>query len=357
MTMTLLQTSPFLRAFTCRMLVAATLIAGLASGTPAAAQSTSPKLIPINIGLPISNYWPAYIARELKLFEQVGLEPKFYMFQSGAPLIAGMKSGSLDVAWTGLATLFMLGQDIPLKFILVPLDSSSQMALVVNPATGINSFRDIAKAKNIGAPTATCAEVSMVLAAKAAGVPRASIQGFNLAPNLLLTALKSNQIDSAFIWGPWNLLFRDAGYKIVSWDKDYQINGGVCATTVAVRPSFLEANPSVGCKLVKAHALSLQAGRKDPAHAIRTMQEAFNISPALAKETFDTLLIPTIESQLDPKSAWSLANKDGGLAEKLFVAGEALYEAKAFTKPLTKEQIAQSVDPSHIRRYLDTDCN
>jgi ABC-type nitrate/sulfonate/bicarbonate transport system substrate-binding protein len=130
----------------------------------------------------------------------------------------------------------------------------------------------------------------MVLAAKAAGVPRASIQGFNLAPNLLLTALKSNQIDSAFIWGPWNLLFRDAGYKIVSWDKDYQINGGVCATTVAVRPSFLEANPSVGCKLVKAHALSLQAGRKDPAHAIRTMQEAFNISPALAKETIHQAL-------------------------------------------------------------------
>ena len=200
MGLTMLQSSPFLRAFICRLLVAVAMIAGLANGTPAAAQSTSPKLIPINIGLPISNYWPAYIARELKLFEQVGLEPKFYMFQSGAPLIAGMKSGSLDVAWTGLATLFMLGQDIPLKFILVPLDSSSQMALVVNPATGINSFRDIAKAKNIGAPTATCAEVSMVLAAKAAGVPRASIQGFNLAPNLLLTALKSPNCASAIAW-------------------------------------------------------------------------------------------------------------------------------------------------------------
>ena len=328
----------------------------VATSTPAQAQAAGKKLIPINIGLPVSNYWPAYIARDLKIFEQVGLEPRFFMFQSGAPLIAGMKSGSLDVAWTGLATLFMLGQDIPLTFILVPLDSSSQMAFVVNPATGIKSYRDIAKSKNIGAPTATCAEVSMVLAAKAAGVPRSSLQASNLAPNLLLTALKSGQIDSTFIWGPWNLQFRDAGFPIVSWDKDFQINGGVCATTVAVRPAFLAANPSVGCSMVKAHALALAAARKDPAHAIRTMQEAFNIPQAQATETYETLLIPTIESQLDPKSPWSLTNKDGGLAEKLYVAGQALFEAKAFTKPLSKEQITQSVDPKYIKQFLDTDC-
>jgi NitT/TauT family transport system substrate-binding protein len=230
------------------------------------------------------------------------------------------------------------------------------MGFVVNPASGITSWKDIAKSKNIGAPTATCAEVSMVLAAKAAGVPRASLQVSNLAPNLLLTALKSNQIDSAFIWGPVTLQLRDAGFKIVSWDRDFQDNGGVCATTAAIRPAFLAANPSVGCRLVKAHALALAAGRKDPELAARTMAEAFNIPQAQARETYDTLLIPTIESQLDPKSQWSLNNRDGGLTEKLFVAGQALYEAKAFVKPLTRDQIAGSVDPSYIKQFLDTDC-
>jgi NitT/TauT family transport system substrate-binding protein len=315
------------------------------------------KLIPVKIGLPVSNYWPAYVARDRKLFEEVGIEPHFYSFQTGAPLIAGMKSGSLDVAWTGLATLFMIGQGIPLTFILVPLDSSSQMAFVVNPASGIGSFRDIAKSKNIGAPTATCAEVSMVLAAKAAGVPRASLKASNLAPNLLLTALQNGQIDSAFIWGPWNLQLRDAGFKIVSWDKDFEIDGGVCATTVAVRPAFLAANPSVGCSLVKAHALALEAARKHPDQAAHTLKEALNISEAQAKETYDTLLIPTIESQLESNSPWSLTNKNGGLAEKLFVAGEALYEAQAFTKALTKEQIAKSVDPQYIKQFLQTGCS
>ena len=337
------------------VLGAITAAAGLLSSPlPAAAQTVKP--IPVNIGLPLTNYWPAYLARDLKLFEAVGLEPKFYTFQSGAPLIAGMKNGSLDVAWTGLATLFMLGQDIPLKFVLVPLDSSSQMAMVVNPASGINSWRDVGKAKNIGGPTATCFETSMVLALKAAGVPHSAVAVSNLAPNLLQTALKNNQIDATFIWGPWHLMLRDAGMKIVSYDKDFQNAGGVCATTVAIRPAFLEANPTVGCRLVKAHALSLAAGRKDPGAAIRTLQEALNIPPPVAKEIYDTLVIPSIESQLDPKSDYSLTNKDGGLAQKLYVAGEALYEAKAFAKQLTKQQVTDSIDSSHVKRFLESDC-
>ncbi|VTU30275.1 ABC transporter substrate-binding protein [Variovorax sp. PBL-E5] len=347
--------SRFVRQLMAVTALAAASVMPQVQAQPAAAPPVG-ALTPVNIGLPISNYWPAYIARDLKLFEKVGLAPKFFMFQSGAPLIAGMKSGSLDVAWTGLATLFMLGQGIPLKFVLVPLDSSSQMAYVVNPASGIESYKDIAKSKNIGASTATCSEVSMVLAARAAGTQRSALHASNLAPNLMQTALQNGQIDSAFMWGPWNLLWRDAGYKIVSWDKDFMKDGGVCATTVAIRPDFLKTNPSVGCKLVKVQALAMEAARKDPEHAIRTMQEAFNIPYKTAKETYETLLIPSIESQLKPDSPWTLSNKSAGLTEKLFVAGEALREAKAITQPISRATIAEAVDDRYIREYLDKDC-
>ena len=58
------------------VLGAITAAAGLLSSPlPAAAQTVKP--IPVNIGLPLTNYWPAYLARDLKLFEAVGLEPKF----------------------------------------------------------------------------------------------------------------------------------------------------------------------------------------------------------------------------------------------------------------------------------------
>lgn len=339
------------------------IVAGLSMtlATQAVAQTPAPtpkdKPIPINIAVPLSSLWPAYMARDLKLFEQVGLSPTFYQFNTGAPMIAGMKSGSLDVAWTGLANLFMVGNSVPLRMILYFQDQSSQLALVVDPKSGITSYKDIAKAKNIGAPTATCSEVSLVLAAKAAGVQRTALRTSNLSPNLLLGALQNGQIDATFIWGPWYLPMRDAGYKIVNWDKDYMpTNGGVCAGTVAVRAEFLAAHPSVGCKLIKVQALALQAGRKDPEHAVRTLQEALNITNKHARELYETLYIPSIESQLDPNSPWSLSNKDGGLAEKLYVASEALYEAGAFRTPIPKALIQQSVDAKYIKEYLETDC-
>ena len=79
--------------------------------------------------------------------------------------------------------------------------------------------------------------------------------------------------------------------------------------------------------MVKVHALALAAAKRDPEHAIRTMQDTFNIPYKTAKETYETLLIPSIESQLEANSPWTLSNKSAGLTEKLFTAGEALLEA------------------------------
>lgn len=334
-----------------------TLLASWSGTSTAQDGKGAPAPIPINIGLPNSNYWPAYVARELKLFEKAGFKPSFYVFQSGAPLIAGMKSGSLDLAWTGLATLFMVAQDIPLTYIYTPLDSSSQEGLVVHPESGIGSYRDIAKSKSIGAPTATCAQIAVVLAARKAGVPLSSLRVANLSPNLLQSALQNGQIDSTFIWGPWSLQLRDAGYKIVNWDADYEPGGGVCATNVAARPEFLRTNPEAGCKLVKVHALTLEAAKRDPEVAIRSLEQTLGLARDIAKQTYETLAIPSLESQLDPDGPWSLTAEKGGLAGKLSVAAEALHEAKIFDKLLGPEQIRNAIDARYVRQYLaNPDC-
>jgi len=63
----------------------------------------------INIGGPSAGYYTLYVAQELGLFEKQGLIPKFYWFTSGAPLLAGLKSKSIDVTTTGLSTVFCAG--------------------------------------------------------------------------------------------------------------------------------------------------------------------------------------------------------------------------------------------------------
>ena len=314
-------------------------------------------LIPVNIGYPQTNYWPLFLARDLKLFEQVGLSPSFAPFTTGAPLVEGMKNESIDIAWTGLATVFMLNKAIPLKYVLVAMDHSSQMSMVVNPSSGIKSFKDLKKAKAIGTPRGTCGEVSAILAAKKAHLPIGALTISNLAPNLLMGALQNDQIDTAFIWGPWDLQLREAGFQIVSTEKGYVEGGGPCGVTVAIRPKFLEQHPSVGCKMVKAHALALEAARKNPDVVIRTIQKELRLSYELAKDSYTTLVIPSIKSQIDPSSSWSLTNENGGLSKKLMMASEALYEAKSFAQPLTKETIWQSIDARYVKQYLATRCD
>ena len=312
--------------------------------------------IPVHIGYPQTNYWPLYVARDLKLFEQVGLAPTFHPFSTGAPLMSGMQSGRLDVAWTGLATVYMLGKGIPLRFVLVPIDHSSQMHMVVNPRAQIASYKDLKKSHGIGTPEGTCGQVSAVLAARKAGVPIAELNLVNLAPNLLQGALQNDQIDTAFIWGPWDLQLRAAGFSSVSADKDFVPGGSVCGVTVAIRPAYLEQHPGLGCKMIKVHALALAAARAQPELAIRAIQKASGLSYALARESFETLEIPPIASQLDPQSAWSLTNQDGGLSKKLLLAAEALYEAKSFAQPLSKETVWHAIDARYIRQFIDNGC-
>ncbi|MDN3519798.1 ABC transporter substrate-binding protein [Aquisalimonas lutea] len=312
------------------------------------------ELIPVSIGLPISNYWPGYVAREQGFFEEAGFKPEFHMFTSGAPLIAAMQSGSIDVAWTGLATLFMVHQDIPLTYLYTPLNSSSQQGFIVNPDTGIESYRDIAQASAIGAPTATCAHIATSLAADAAGVSMDEVNRRNVSPENLQPALEDGDIDAAFIWGPWSLQLQEAGYPVVSWDRDY--NGEVCATNVAARPSFLEEHPEAGCRLVKAQALTLEATEANPELAVTALQRVLGLSEKLARETYETLEIPSLESQIQDGTAWSLTEAPGGLVDKLHTASKALHSAEVFPEPVSREKLDDAVTPEYVEQFLNGEC-
>ena len=93
------------------VLVALPLFAAVA----AAAEEKAP--LKINFGYTTADHVNLYVAQDLGLFQKAGLEPTFFTFQSGAPLLAALKSESVDVVLAGLGFAFALGQNIPLKMI------------------------------------------------------------------------------------------------------------------------------------------------------------------------------------------------------------------------------------------------
>ncbi len=319
-----------------------------------AAQAQQP--LKFNYGAPSGDYYVLYVARDAGLFEKNGLEPTFFMFQTGAPLLAGLKSESLDVITTGLATAFALGQKIPIKLLFWEMDDAAGEGLVVSPKSGITSYRDIKKAKAIGAPSGTCAQVSLGLIAKAVGIKLTDLNVINIAPPLYANAFASESIDAGVAWAPYAQALAERGQIIVNYDADYGIDNGICPVMTGGRTKFLQQRPEIGLKLLQIHHQALEMIEKNPQLAIDAMAKYLSVTPSVAKAAYDRLCCarkPTVAQQLDPGSPYSLVAKDGGLNKKLQIATQMLTDAGSIRAPLTSEEISDAIDPSYLRQFAD----
>lgn len=336
--------------------IVTTLLAAVAlSGNLALAQPAPAKPIEFNYGIPTADHVTVYVAQDLNLFEKFGLKPKFFNFQSGAPLLAGLKSESLDVVTAGLALAFAVGQDIPLQFLFWQANNAAAEGLVVDPKSGIKSYRDIGKATKIGAAVGTCAQVSLYLMARKAGVPWEKLNVVNIPAPLLRNSFLSNSIDAGVAWPPYSLQLQAEGFPVVSFDEDYTPPGGVCPGMTAARPEFLRKNPEVGLKLVQVEAMAREELAKNPQLGIDAFVKRLGVTPEVAKATLDRQCcgrIPSFEEQAKPDSPFSMTAKEGGLAGKLMLASEALHATKAIAQPLPKAKIQAAIEAAYILQYL-----
>jgi ABC-type nitrate/sulfonate/bicarbonate transport system substrate-binding protein len=325
---------------------------------PVAAQpKTADAPLAFNYGIPTADHVTVFVAQDLGLFEKVGLKPNFFFFQSGAPLLAGLKSESLDVVTAGLALTFALGQNIPLKFIFWEANNAAGEGLVVDPKSDVKSYKDIAKAKKIGAASGTCAQVSLYLMAKQVGIDYGKLNVVNIPAPLFRNSFLSNSIDAGVAWPPFSLQLKSEGFPVVSFDEEYTPPGGVCPGLTAVRPAFLKQHPEIGLKLVQVEALAREAMAKNPQVGIDAFVKRLQLSPEVAKATLDRECcgrVPSFADQVDPASPYSMTSKEGGLAGKLKLASEVLYATKAIPEPIPLSVIQDAIDPSYIREYLKT---
>ena len=338
-----------------RTALAATCAALLAA--PVAAQPKSEPLLEFNYGIPSADHVTVYVAQDLNLFEKVGLKPKFFYFASGAPLLAGLKSDSLDVATAGLALTFALGQNIPLKFIFWEANNAAGEGLIVDPKSDVKSYKDLAKAKKIAAASGTCAQVALYLMAQKVGIDYSKLNVVNLPAPLFRNAFLSGSIDAGVAWPPYSLQLKSEGFPVASFDEEYTPPGGVCPGLTAVRPAFLKQYPQIGLKLVQAEALAREAIAKNPQVAIDAFVKRLQISPEVAKATLDRQCcgrVPSFADQLDPGSPYSMTSKEGGLAGKLKLASEILHATKAFPEPIPFATIQEAIDPTYLREYMKT---
>lgn len=323
------------------------------AAAPAAAQTPPKELITVNIGGPSAGYFLTYVAHDLGLYQKHGLEPKLHWFTSGAPLLAALKSGSIDQIVTGLAFVFALGQNIPVKVISWELDNAQGAGLLVKDGSGIDSIADLPKAKKIGATAGTCSQVSLKIMTKKANIDFGKLNVVNIAPPLFANAFTSGAIDAAVGWAPWTQV-QPSNVKVLAWDSEY---GGVCPSINALRTEFMTKNPTVATKLLAVQAEAREVVAKNPQLAIDAIQRHLQVSPTVAKAFYERHCcnrLPTYEQQLDPASPWSLVSKTGGLAGQTRLASETLAELGTIPAPLSLETISNAIDAGPMQQFVAT---
>lgn len=331
--------------------MAAALLAAAAFISGAHAQGSAP--IEVNYGYTTADHVTLYVAQDLGLFEKMGLKPRFFTFQSGAPLLAGLKSESLDVVTAGLGLAFALGQKIPLSIIYINSNDATGEGLVVDRDSPIQSFRDIGKAHKIAAASGTCAQVALYLMAQKAGTEFGKMDVVNLAAPLMRNAFLSKSIDAGIAWSPYTASLAAEGFKVVSWDPDYTPGSGVCPRMTAARPDFLKRHPEVGVKLLQIESQAADAVAKNPQLAIDALVKRLSLTPEVAKAAVERVYMqrPTLAEQLDPASSHSMVATEGGLVGKLDLAMQVLHTTKTIPEPVPLSVIQQAVDPQYLKRF------
>lgn len=331
--------------------IASIALLAAALAAPLGADAQAP--LEFNYGYTTADHINLYVAQDLNLFEKAGLKPKFFTFTSGAPMLAALKSESVDVVTTGLGLAFALGQSIPVKMLFWVSNDSQGEGFVVDEKSGIKSFKDLAKAQKIGAASGTCAQVALYEMAKKNGTEYSKLNIVNLPAPLFRNSFKSSSIDAGIAWSPYSYMLDAEGYKVVNWDTDYVPPGGLCPRTTAVRPAFLKAHPEVGAKLVEVDALAAEAIAKNPQLAIDALVKRLGVTPAVAKADYEQLYLrrPTIAQQLDPNSPYTMVTKGKGLAAQYQRATQVLYETKSIPAPVPMNVIEDSIDPEPLKQF------
>ena len=336
-----------------KIAAAAMLVAGTLATTNAIAQRAAAPL-EFNYGYTTADHVNLYVAQDLNLFEKVGLKPKFFTFPSGAPLLAGLKSESLDVVTAGLVFAFALGQKIPITMIFWNSNDSTGEGLVVDSKSGIKSFLDLGKAAKIGAASGTCAQVALYVMAKKVGLDYAKLNIVNIPAPLFRNSFLSSSIDAGIAWSPYSVMLDAEGYKVVSWDSEYTPAGGLCPRTTAARPAFLKKNPELGLRLLRVDAMASAEVAKNPQIAIDALVKRLSLTPAVAKATIERVYMqrPGYKEQLDLASPYSLLSKDGGLARKYVDATQVLFETKSIPEPVPMSVIQGAIDATYLQKFI-----
>lgn len=258
-----------------RFLISAVLVTGVAIGkvTPLAAQ----QLTPIGVSYQPAVYWavPYYIASEKGWWKEVGLEPKFTTFASGAPQVAAAAAKSWDVGGVGSAPAVLGSQRFNILTIGITNDESAGNAVMArsDEAAQITANPASLKGKQLLVTTNSTGEYAAVACLQKWGLGAKDMQVINLNQQEIISAFATGTGGLAAVWAP-NIytLEERIGAKVICSGKEAD---AIIPGALVVRREYAEQNPDKVAAYLAVYLRALAWQKSHREETIKMMKEFY----------------------------------------------------------------------------------
>ena len=217
------------------------------------------------------------IAQEKGYFEEAGIQVDAQRFTAGAPAIAALGSGNLNMSYVGLGPMPQIMRGIAK---IVGFDNVTYADQVLAQAdAGIDTVADLA-GKTVLAPRSSGSQILLYLALEREGLEPSAIEELGGSPATIVSAMISGQAPAAAIWAPFNAEIADkAGTKVLVSGRDFYPEYVWPGMWIA-NPDFVENEPELLRRALFALQKATDWRAENREEAAEIAAKAYDLSPA-----------------------------------------------------------------------------
>ena len=241
-------------------------------------------------------------------FEQAfGTKVKWIPFNSGADVLTLFAAKEIDIARFGSSPAAAgIARKLPIEVIGTPEIIATSERLIARK--GIASLKEL-EGKTVAYPANSTAQYAFEVAARLAKVDRSKIKTVALKPAEIVSAWKRNDIDAAYVWGPFSHQLEGDGGKEIFATRDLQKDGILVFNNFVVRKEFAERHPDLVVKFLRVVQDKVDQYKKDPEGSAQLIARHLDIPPDTARSTLAGLEYPSLAEQLTPAFIGNGENK------------------------------------------------
>ena len=284
-------------------------------------EAASEELTSITVGVvPVVDVAPLYLGISQGFFEEEGLEVEPVVAQGGAAIIPAVVAGDQEIGFSNVVSLMLAQtQDLPVTIISQGIQATDDpendtAAIAVKGDSDIQEPADL-EGKTIAINTLNnISQLTVTAALDSEGVDTSTINFVEVPLPDMVGQLEAGQIDAAGLVEPFVTTGRNAGQRMIIYDR-VATEPEMTIATYFTSNSYLESNPDVVEAFVRAMNRSLEYATENPDEARQAIADYTQIPPDVLAE----VVLPLWQTDLNQDSIENTAQLmvDQGIAEDM----------------------------------------